>query len=269
VTAAANFSVRAWFGAASYGNLILVVGGATYAPVLRLNDVHKSSDGGVTWQRVTAAAGFAERYGFSFLVHDSLTPPVAANLAVASNVFSVRTQLLVVAGSRCEAGCTRYNTSDPKCGTLAGHAYTQECCVSQEKCLQRPNSQDIWASDDSGATWALSGSAAWPVRTFAQTSAQVDGSLLLAGGYDSWDRHFWDVWRSFDGGTSWERVFGNDTAYSASAEARAQDASAWRARSSGQMAVVGSCPVLLGGHTRSGAGDYTHFNDAWTPAPLD
>jgi hypothetical protein len=43
VTAAAPFAARAWFGAASYGQSVLVAGGATYKPMLRLNDVWKSN----------------------------------------------------------------------------------------------------------------------------------------------------------------------------------------------------------------------------------
>jgi hypothetical protein len=52
VTSNASFVARAYFGAVSYGDLILVVGGATYAPTLRLSDVWSSRDGGASWTLV-------------------------------------------------------------------------------------------------------------------------------------------------------------------------------------------------------------------------
>ena len=120
VTAAAAFAPRTWFGAVSHGAHILVVGGATYAPILRLNDVWKSVDGGAQWTLVTAVAGFTARYGFSFMSHDSLSTQSAANLHVTQNVFSLHNKILLVAGSTCEARCTQSNTSNAACDSLAG-----------------------------------------------------------------------------------------------------------------------------------------------------
>jgi len=42
--------------------------------------------------------------------------------------------------------------------------------------------------------------------------------------------------------------------------------SAWAARAQGHMAVLATCPLLFGGHTRSGAADYKHFHDVWLPS---
>jgi len=213
VTAAADFPPRAWFGAVSYGHMVLVIGGATYKPELRLNDVWQSFDGG-NWSLLIAAAPFAGRYGFSCVMHDSLSATTANNFAVTHNVFSTRPQILVVAGSTCKAGCTRFNSSNSNCRTLSGQA-SAACCLSEEACLQRPNKNDVWKSGDLGQTWLLVGSAPhpWDVRTFAQVSSHVDGSLLLAGGYDSWDRFYRDLWRSFDGGATWEHLQGVYSVY--------------------------------------------------------
>ena len=274
VRSAADFAPRAHFGSATHGRMILVVGGATEAPVLRLNDVWASKDGGLTWTRVTAAAAFGARYGMACLKHASLHPAVALRRQTASNVFSLRSQILVMGGSTCEAGCTRYDTSLAGCRTLAG-APPAHCCLANETCLHRVNLADVWSSDDLGGSWARAGSTPlWKARTFAMSNSQVDSSLLLAGGYDSWDRYFGDVWRSEDGGASWRLVLGNSSAYSASAsgptsssEGSKSAASRWAPRSLGHIDVLGSCPVLLGGHRRSGAADYQHFHDVWVPSP--
>jgi len=171
-------------------------------------------------------------------------------------VTCARTQTHKHTTTRCEAGCTRFNTTIPSCKTLAGE-HTQECCISTEKCLHRPNSQDAWATYDIGRTWLLAGNAPWQARTFAHAITQEDGALLLVGGYDSWDRYFAEMWRSFDGGASWVRLHGNETVYLS-----------WAARSQGNLALLGSCPVLFGGHSRTGESDYRHYHDAWTPAPI-
>jgi hypothetical protein len=186
---------------------------------------------------------------------------------VARNEFALRLQLLVIAGSTCEAGCTRYNTSDARCGTLSGSGLVQECCVSQEKCLHRPNTRDVWASGDEGVSWSrVVAAAPWLPRTFPQASAQVGGSLLLAGGYDSFDRYYGDLWRSLDGGATWEWLQGNESAYSlGDASAASAPATALTPRSLGRMALLGTCPLLLGGHARRGAAEYLHYNDVWMP----
>jgi hypothetical protein len=264
VTAAAAFPARAHFGAASMGSAVLVLGGATYKPALRLNDVWRSTDGGASWTEVQAGADFSPRYGFQLLLQASLSPAVVSRREVARNELSQRLQMILTAGSTCEAGCTRYNTSNTRCATLSGSLYVEECCVSQEKCLHRPNARDVWASVDEGATWSLVASAPWHPRTFLQASPQVGGSLLLAGGYDSFDRYYGDLWQSFDGGATWQRLQGNETAYPVSTAT--QPAGKWAARSLGQLAMLGTCPLLLGGHTRRGAADYDHFNDVWMPS---
>jgi len=166
VLEAAPFAARAWFGATSYGQVVIVTGGATYAPALRLNDVWMSRDT-ATWTQLSAAAEFSARYGFSFLTLSSSGVREMANLEVTHNVFSQRTHTILMAGSSCEAGCTRFNSSLDGCLTLSGKAtlhniingqkVTTECCVSQEKCLQRPNNRDVWDTHDFGVTWRLVG----------------------------------------------------------------------------------------------------------------
>ena len=88
----------------------------------------------------------------------------------------------------------------------------------------RLNSQDAWASYDLGRTWTLAGTvtAPWQARTFAHAITQEDGALLMVGGYDSWDRYFGEIWRSFDGGASWERLLPNTPGYDLPWAARSQ-----------------------------------------------
>ena len=60
--------------------------------------------------------------------------------------------------------------------------------------------------------WTKISNAPWNERTFGMSASLVDSSLVIAGGYDSWDRFFGDVWRSIDGGISWSVLIGRKTA---------------------------------------------------------
>lgn len=62
---------------------------------------------------------------------------------------------------------------------------------------------DVWRSDDQGATWTqLAEHAPWSPRSGQVCVVLPDGSIILVGGSGGEE----DVWRSADGGYTWNRI---------------------------------------------------------------
>jgi hypothetical protein len=77
------FSGRYFHGCAPLGgNSLIVMGGRSGGSDSSLSDVHRSDDFGLTWTRVTARAGWENRYRFATAVF------LASNAAVAASVTS-------------------------------------------------------------------------------------------------------------------------------------------------------------------------------------
>ena len=66
---------------------------------------------------------------------------------------------------------------------------------------------DIWRSSDGGRSWIqMTASATWSVRSSFQTLNLGNGDLLVMGGYVAFNNYRNDIWRSSDGGTSWNEI---------------------------------------------------------------
>ncbi len=110
---------------------------------------------------------------------------------------------------------------------------------------------DVWRSDDAGATWTcVNESPGWPERWSHTGVALADGSIVIMGGMTSYGVFLHDVWRSDDGGATW-------TCSNASA--------AWRGRTShASVALPDGSIVLMGG----GDNSPSYWNDVWRTEPL-
>ena len=260
--AAAAFTPRAYFGVVALGPLpssgLLIYGGATNNPALRLNDVWRSNDGGQTWAQVVASAPWAARYGLVTLPFLVPASPPGGLFSLYSDSAALPS-VLVAAGSTCSAGCGQYDLTLPGCAVLSGPM--QQCCVRTDPCVTLSNLADLWASFDSGKTWVpVGGAAPYAPRAFSAAAALPDGTAVLASGYDYWDHFTPDlqllsISAALDGnaqGAQWRAV-----------PVGAPGVSALR-RAGGQMVAVKGCLVLLGGYSRRDANVYTYYGDSWT-----
>lgn len=69
---------------------------------------------------------------------------------------------------------------------------------------------DVWHSEDKGATWTqMTSTAGWSKRMNHTSVSSQDGSIFLMGGYDDNEEFKNDVWRSTDKGETWTRMTAN------------------------------------------------------------
>ena len=258
VASAAPFPQRAFFGAVALGPLpssgILVFGGITGSPLLRLNDVWISYDSCLTWTEVTASAQWAPRYGLAALTF-------YLPLSPSGGVYSLYTDsagtlaILVAAGSTCSPGCGQYDTTLPGCAQLAGPA--PQCCVLTSPCAVRTNLADFWVSTDSGFTWsAIELPTLYSPRTFPVAAVLPDRTVVIATGYDYYDHFTADlqILSASTGQGSFAQLTPVPTDSAGGEVLR---------RANSQMVVFKGCILLLGGHSRLGASQYTYYDDVW------
>ncbi len=125
--------------------------------------------------------------------------------------------------------------------------------MQNETCAERRNVNDVFSSPDFGASWSQRTAAAgWPATTFAFASS-FGGSIVLAGGYESYDRFEPELWVGADDGGAWTNTTPTGTR-------------AFLYRSAGQLVLHSQCLKLVGGHTRYNAGTFVHYNDVWQPS---
>lgn len=122
---------------------------------------------------------------------------------------------------------------------------------------------DIWRSDDKGASWEqVTDDAPWPARAYfeAVTKSRGNGKgkeLFVLGGqnFDQPSDFFNDVWRSRDGGETWKQM---------------TESAPWEGRA-GLSAVVRKGKIyVLGGSQgddpATGGSGRTLYNDVWKSA---
>jgi len=117
---------------------------------------------------------------------------------------------------------------------------------------------DAWRSDDGGKSWRQLQTPPWPARWQACAVALHDGSVLLLAGESDGDGEgvqsssgtadsscLADVWRSYDGGETWQQL----------------PTPPWPARRQASAGVLADGSVLLvGGWLGS---EHSYFDDAW------
>ena len=262
VLSPAPFPPRAFFAAVALGPLpengLLVFGGSTNSPALRLNDVWRSNNGGLSWILVNASAQWAPRYGLAALLYQMPVLPADGLYSLYSDSFGV-SAILIASGSTCSPGCTQFDLTLPGCNVLAGPEL--QCCTRTDKCAVYSNLADLWVSTDSGVTWAamsLGAAVSYAPRAFPAAAVLPDGTVALATGYDYWD-HFTADLQLF----SINAFLGSSGKLTQSQAVPVAHGSTFLRRAAGQMVTINGCLLLLGGFSRLGSNTYTYYNDLW------
>lgn len=210
-----------------------------------LNDVWRSADDGATWQKLCDAAGWSARAGHSM----AALPGGSTSCLLLGGLDAAKVQLRDV---------WRSSNGGATWERLAGQAPWPGRCWSSVAALpgglvlllggsgaEGGQLNDVWRSRDGGASWELLLEAApWPARQGHGAAALPDGAVLVLGGLAAPGSALNDVWRSADGGASWERIAA---------------AAPWQRRADfGLVARAGGSLLLLGGSGGGGA-----VGDAW------
>ena len=228
---------------------IYVIGG--FSTTGRLNDVWKSKDGGVTWNKVntgTRGAGtlFPIRNG-----HESLA--VGSDIYVIGGYNGTRALNDVWKSSNGGATwaqvATGSTTASPPTLFSARQGHSLVAVSSDMYVIggfDRTNFlNDVWKSTNGGVTWTqvaagatATASGRFPIRS-SHVSAVVGSEIYVMGGQNSANL-FGDVWKSTNGGQKWRPV--STTAPK---------------RIGSSFVAVGSALYIIGGFNGS------PFNDVW------
>jgi hypothetical protein len=219
-----------------------------------INDVWQSTDNGATWALMTTDAGWSPRYGQGSVV--------------------TKDGRIVLIGDIHETNDTCSSTDNgAKWEIVNPHADWSS--RGGERCVILPDGSiilmggstvtsphppfntchnDVWGSTDNGATWKLINSnAGWSARGSYSSVVMPDGTIILMGGSSCGVGLVNDVWRSKDGGLTWNLV---------------NSSAGWSPRIDFSAVVTkdGSI-ILMGGNDRSRKNDVWRSNDegaTWT-----
>jgi len=185
-------SVALWDGS------ILVMGGQGDITGIN-NEVWRSPDHGITWNKVTSHAAWSPRIGHSCV--------------------ALPDDSIVLMGGNGQNDVWRSIDQGATWTQMTEHAdwsprYFPSSVVMPDGSLlllggNRDNQggqwNDVWRSTDKGATWTqMTKHAGWSARDFRSAIALPDGSVVVMGGnVDN------DVWRSADYGVTWTRMTGH------------------------------------------------------------
>jgi hypothetical protein len=206
VTPGAAWSERCWHCSVVLPDNSIVLMGGMDTQSERKNDVWRSTDNGLTWTMQTANAGWSGRFG--------------------QNCVALPDGSIVLMG-----GSDRYlTTNDTWRSTDKGETWTlvnaspgwterrfaSSVVLPDDTIILMggfedegvTEKNDIWKSEDRGATWQLvNANAAWIPRRSHSSVALQDGTIVVMGGfnlkkYSALD----DTWTSTDYGVSWKKA---------------------------------------------------------------
>jgi len=234
LTDTASWLARWGHGVASLPSGAVVIAGGIGPQGHELGDVWQSQDDGMSWTRVLEAAPWPQRFGHCL----APVPGGAASCLLLGGSD---------AGNRPFGDVWRSRDGGASWECLAETApWPRRCWFSVEALSDGsvllmggsgPGSQllnDVWRTQDGGRTWKeLLESAPWPARRGHGSAALPDGAVILLGGLGPTHALLSDVWRSVDGGFTWERL---------------THGAPWAARvDPGVASPVGGALLLLGG----------------------
>jgi RHS repeat-associated protein len=216
VNASAGWSGRAGHSSVAVpdGSIVLMGGSEDMSGGSQKNDVWRSQDNGATWSLVTANAGWSARSGHSSVV----MPDGSIVLMGGSENMSSGSQKNDVWRSEDNGATWSLVTANAGWSGRAGHSSVVMPDGSivlmggGEDPSGGSQKNDIWRSQDNGATWSLvTANAGWSARTGHSSVVMPDGSIVLMGGGEdlSGSSRKNDVWRSTDNGATWSLVTAN------------------------------------------------------------
>jgi len=247
VNASAGWTARTGFSSVAMpdGSIVLMGGSWNYS-VGNKNDVWRSTDNGATWMLVNASAGWTAR-----IYHCSVAMPDGS--------------IVLTGGSNASSGDKNdvWRSNDYGATWMLVNASAEWTARAQHRSVVMPDGSivlmgghdnsynlknDVWRSNDYGATWMLvNASAGWTARRGFSSIAMPDGSIVLMGGYDNSYNLKNDVWRSTDNGATWTQV---------------NASTGWTARRGfSSIAMPDGSIVLMGGY--DSVSPYWYKNDMW------
>ncbi|MCC7565207.1 MAG: PKD domain-containing protein [Methanomicrobiaceae archaeon] len=212
-----------------------------------LHDVWRSADRGTTWDEVNPSALWTERYGHATVaIGDTIILMGGYDGDPTSDVW------------RSINGGENWTCVNAIAGWPARYHHTSVVTPNGDIILtgglddSRDPLNDVWRSEDGGATWILAtASAGWAARSSHTSVAMPDGSIVLMGGKDADDTPLNDVWRSTNGGTTWTQL----------------PSAGWTARGGHtSIAMPDGSILLMGGKGAGGVPPYR--NDVWQLDPV-
>jgi hypothetical protein len=175
------------------------------------SDVWRSADGGATWTRMTASAGWASRYAHASVIDGSGAVLVMGGYSVVTDTYYSDVwrstdegvtwkRVAEAAGWAGRYGHTSAVGNDGTIYVMGGYDGGSNLIYN-----------DVWASADGGVTWTQKiASAAWAPRYMHSSVIGKSGSMFVLGGVvrpsGTEEIFLSDVWRSTDGGVTWIRV---------------------------------------------------------------
>mmetsp|Transcript_102866 Transcript_102866/g.331877 ORF Transcript_102866/g.331877 Transcript_102866/m.331877 type:complete len:445 (-) Transcript_102866:343-1677(-) len=236
----APWPARSRFGATALpGGAVLLLGGL----VGPRNDVWRSADGGVAWERLAYTAPWSARWG------PGLAALSSGAVALLGGISSDGQDLNDVWLSEDQGSSWQRVTEEAPWQPRVGHGVVAlpkgALLLMGGMGAKEGQLNDVWRSDDGAANWErLHAEAPWCRRCWFGAAALSDGTVLLLGGLGTGNQLLNDVWRSADGGSTWECL---------TAEAP------WPPRRGHGMVALPSGALLVLGGLASGAS----LSDVW------
>ena len=211
--ASVPFPMDYGFASAVLGTTMYVMGGIQRPPFTRLDEVWQSTNRGVTWTQATNTTDpkFPARSQNAAVV---LGNAGAAKLYVIGGYDSLSNDLDDVWESGDGASWTQANASAAASDKFPVRRDHSAVAIGDTVYVIAGDQgggtrEDVWTSNDKGATWTqAAANAGFPARR-DHASAARGGALYVIGGGEGSTRLFNDVWKSTDGGASWVNVHKN------------------------------------------------------------
>ena len=213
IAAKTLFSARSAHSSVAVGSDMYVIGGHNRSN--RLNDVWKSTNGGQTWSKVdTGTTGantpFSTRNG-----HSSVA--IGSDIYVIGGVGGVsffndvwKSTNGGQTWSKVDTGTIAAKTLFPGRNTHSSVAIGSDMYVIGGFAGGKNNLNDVWKSSNGGQTWSKVNTGSTGANTLfsarsAHSSVAIGSNIYVIGG-DNTTNYFNDVWKSTDGGVTWENV---------------------------------------------------------------
>ncbi len=194
---------------------IILLGGTNIDPnnVVYFNDLHYSSDRGLSWQLIFGKTSLwgqnMGRFGHTCIVRQNgdlivmggkgymIHNEVLKSTDLGLHWTTTHTNPWGIDGGRY--GHTSVVLHDGSIIVMGGHASITPGVVVKK---------DVWRLDPATDLWTLSTDSAWGGIGRADHSSEVtdDGTILLMGGVGLNQLYFNEVWKSSDQGKSWNIV---------------------------------------------------------------
>ena len=193
----ANWLKRSHFQAVVLSNDdILVMGGRSGSD--RLNDIHRSSDGGITWSHISLTNGWRARSSFQAVVLNNSDILIMGGYSGTTYLNDIW---------RSSDGGTNWSQI-PVTGHWGARAGFQTVVLNNNDILVMGGGDNqIWSSRDGGTNWSqIPVTGHWAPRQHFQATVLHNGSVLVMGGsgLDSFTLN--DMWISSDNGRNWNNI---------------------------------------------------------------